>query len=151
MKQSSLLLLRRSVRSTHSRIVTCVILVCLFYLPTWLSTIVELIVHGSSETWLNFGFIYLGFRELWRKRRQLALCQPAEEDRLLGDLLILNGSAIFPLFLSSVSLQALLCLLILVGIVICTWGLTVFRLFSTLLLTCYSYGATALIHRLPSA
>ena len=72
MKQSSLLLLRYSVRSTHRRTVTCVILVCLFYLPTWLSTIVELIVHGSSETWLNFGFIYLGFRELWRKRQQLA-------------------------------------------------------------------------------
>ena len=55
-------------------------------------------------------WIYLGFRELWRKRRQLALCQPAEADRLLGNLLILSGSAIFLLFLSSVSLQALLCL-----------------------------------------
>ncbi len=127
MKHSSLLLLQRRVRSTHSRIVTCGILVCLCYLPTWLSTIVESIVQGSSATVLNFGFIYLGFHELWRKRRQLALYQSAEEDRLLGYLLILSGSAIFPLFLSSVSLQALLCLLILLGIVICTWGLTVFR------------------------
>jgi exosortase/archaeosortase family protein len=134
MKQSSLLLLRRSVRSNHNRIVTCGILVCLFYLPTWLSTVVDSIVQGSSETLLNFGFIYLGCRELWRKRRQLALYQPAEEDRLLGYLLILSGSAIFPLCLSSISLQALLCLLIWFGIVLCTWGLAVFRHYSVPLL-----------------
>lgn len=133
-KRYGLATLRLSLRSNHNRIVTCGILVCLFYLPTWVSIVADQTLKGSSETLLNFGFIYLGLRTLLENRRHLALSEPAEDDRLLGYLLILGGAAIFPFVLQSISLQALLCMLILVGMAVCTWGATVFRKYAVPLL-----------------
>ena len=126
-KRYGLATLRLSLRSNHNRIVTCGVLVCLFYFPLWLSIVGRETLNGSADTLLNFGFIYLGVQGLLESRQQLALYKPADDDRLLGYLLILSGAAIFPLFLSSTSLQALLCMLILVGIAVCTWGAAIFR------------------------
>lgn len=133
-KRDGLSLLKLSIRSNHNRIVTCGVLVCLFYLPAWVGLVGQLTLEGSSETLLNFGFIYLGVRALLASRQQLALSKPAEDDRLLGYLLILSGSAIFPVFPHSISLQALLCMLILVGIALSTWGAVVFRTYTVPLL-----------------
>ena len=131
-------LLHRSLKTTQSRIVTCGLLVIgLFYLPAWLSFSVQSLIKGSSSPILNFGFIYLGLQGIWQRRRKLTSLTASEEDRWLGYLLILGGSAIFPFVLTSLSLRAFLVVLILVGIVISTWGLQFFRVFplsATLLL-----------------
>lgn len=126
-KRYGLATLRLSIRSNHNRIVACGVLVCLIYSLTWLGLVGHLTLAGSSETLLNFGFIYLGVSALLRSRQQLAAYEPAEDDRLLGYLLILSGSAIFAGFPHSISLQAVLCMLILVGIGLSTWGGMVFK------------------------
>lgn len=126
-KQSGLATLRLSIRSNHNRIVACGVLVCLVYSLAWVAMVGHLTLSGSSETLLNFGFIYLGVSALFRSRQQLAASKPAEDDRLLGYLLILSGSAIFAFFPHSISLQAVLCMVILVGIGLSTWGTMVFR------------------------
>jgi len=126
-KQRSLLLLKQSVQTNHNRILTCGFVVLLIYWLTWLSLIWEAIAHGESAPLLNIGFIYLGLDALWRQRRQLARISASEEDRLVGYLLILGGAAFFPFCPSSVSLRSLICLLILVGVALCNWGIEFFK------------------------
>jgi len=126
-KQRSRALLKQSVQNNHNRIVTCGLVVVLVYWITWLGMIWEAIAHGESTPLLNIGFIYLGLDALWRQRLQLATLSASEEDRLVGYLLILGGAAFFPFCLSSVSLQSLLCMIILLGMALSTWGVEFFK------------------------
>lgn len=123
LRQRSRALLKQSVQSNHNRIVTCGCLALLFYLPTWFGVMWRDILDGSSIPLLNMGFVYLGLDALWRQRRQLAVRSASEEDRLVGYLLILGGAVFFPFCLASVSLQAFICMIILVGLALCNWGM----------------------------
>ncbi|XGV98179.1 MAG: cyanoexosortase C [Leptolyngbya sp. BL-A-14] len=122
-KQRSLRLFQQSLQTNHNRILTCGCLVLLVYLPTWCVFIGGEFAHGGSTPLLNLGFIYLGLDALWRKRRHLTVIADNDADRILGYLLILGCAALFPFCLTSVSLQALLCMVILTGIGLCCWGL----------------------------
>lgn len=126
-RRRSQALLKRSIQTNHNRILTCGLVVVLVYLFTWLSVIGTAIAHGKSAPLLNIGFIYLGLDALWRQRRQLADALTSEEDRLVGYLLILGGAMFFPFCLSSVSLQSLICMIILLGIALCLWGVDFFK------------------------
>ena len=126
-KPRSRLLLKKSVQTNHNRILTCGFVVVAIYLLTWLSLMWQAIAHGESSPLLNIGFIYLGLDALWRQRLQLADMSAAEEDRLVGYLLILGGAVFFPFCLSSVSLQALICGVVLGGMTLCHWGMEFFK------------------------
>jgi len=121
-------LLRRSLRTTHSRIITCGLLVIgLFYLPQWLSFLGHDLIKGSSSPLLNVGLLYLGLQDIWQRRRKFSHLTASEEDRWLGYLLILAGIAISPFVLSSLSLQWFLVVAIIVGIGFSAWGFGFFR------------------------
>lgn len=126
-KPRSQLLLKQSVQNNHNRVLTCGFVVLAIYLLTWLGFMWKAIAHGESTPLLNIGFIYLGLDALWRQRLQLATLSASEEDRLVGYLLILGGAAFFPFCLSSVSLQSLLCMIILLGMALSTWGVEFFK------------------------
>lgn len=123
--QRSRSLLKTACRTTHNRIVACGVLVLLLFLPGWFSVVWKSILNGESSFLLNAGFTYLGLDILWKNRQQL-MAEPApEEERVLGYILILGGAACFPLCLNSVSLQALICVVVLLGIAICNWGIAI--------------------------
>ncbi|MDX2240855.1 MAG: cyanoexosortase C [Leptolyngbyaceae cyanobacterium bins.302] len=123
--QRSRSLLKTACRTTHNRIVTCGVLVLLLFLPGWFSVVLESIFSADSSVLLNAGFTYLGLDILWKNRQQL-MAEPApEEERVLGYVLILGGAVCFPLCLASVSLQALVCVVVLLGIAICNWGIAI--------------------------
>lgn len=117
-----LTLLRQSVRTNHNRIISIGLLVILFYLPTTLGVQWKALLNGSSSPLLNLGFGYLGLDALWKHRSQSSKSDTTEEDRLIGYLLILGGSALFPLSLTSLSFQALICMIIVVGVIVSNWG-----------------------------
>ena len=121
-KQRSHWLLKQSIRTNHNRILTGGCLVLLVYLPTWCSDMGNEFVSGESTPLLNLGFIYLGLDSLWRQRHRLTVVSDNDADRALGYLLILDGAAIFPFCLASVSQQALVCMIILTGTALCCWG-----------------------------
>lgn len=126
LNQGMLHLLRYSLQTKHSRIVTCGLFVGLCYLPTWLSILWTRTLAGSSNVILNASFLYIGLELLWRQRHQLVTLSAPEEDRFIGHFLILGGIAAFPLSLSSASLQAFVWAIVLVGIALSSWGLPFF-------------------------
>lgn len=120
-------LFRLSVQTSHNRIVTCGLIIFALYLPAWLSSLIHGIAAGSTNLFLNGGFIALGIERLWKRRRQLVSLEAYEDERWLGYIFILGPAAIFPFCLSSVSLQALICMVIAIGIAFSSWGLRFFR------------------------
>lgn len=122
-----LTLLQQGVRTAHGWIVICGLAVGLCYLPTWLGILWERTLLGSSNVILNAGFIYLGLEALWKQRQSLLETAATADDRLTGHLFILGGAALFPFCLASSSLQALVVMVILAGMVLSTWGLDCFR------------------------
>jgi exosortase/archaeosortase family protein len=122
--QRSRQLLRTSVKTNHNRIVTCGCIALLFFVLTWLGLLWRETLNGSSATLLNLGFLYLGLDRFWQHRHQLTAEAPPDEERITGYLLIFGSAACFPFFLTSSSLQAALCMLILLGIAVCNWGIT---------------------------
>jgi len=122
--QRSRMLIKIALRTNHNRIMAGGIIVLLFFLPTWLGLIWQETLKGSSTTLLNFGFLYLGLDRFWKQRQTLAATPPPDEERILGYFLIVASAACFPFLLASSSLQALLCMIILLGIVVSNWGIT---------------------------
>jgi exosortase len=120
-------LLRQSVRTNHNRLITFgLVVIVLFYVPLWLSVMWESTAKGSSVL-LNLGFTYLGLQGLWKNRRQLAQLHANEEEQVLGYLLILGGALLVAFCQSSISLQALLAMVMVVGIVWSSWGARFFQ------------------------
>jgi exosortase len=120
-------ILQQSIRTNHNRILTAGILVLFIYLVLWVGILCDLTLKGSSTTLLNIGFVYLGLDMLWRKRSQFLGMQSPDEDRMIGYLLILGSVFLYILFFSKVSIQALLCIMILAGIALSHWGIPFFR------------------------
>jgi exosortase/archaeosortase family protein len=127
LRQAADSLLRQSMRTTHSRIVTCgLLLVGLGYLPFRLGDMVLRSLKGNA-TILMLAVFCLGLHQLWMRRHQLAKLEASDEDRFIGHAIILSGVALFPLCLSSIWSQTLLCLLILAAVACSIWGAVFFR------------------------
>lgn len=120
-------LLKLSVKNTHTRILTCGILIGLWFLPTWSHVMWQATLSGAATPFLNLAFAGLGLHSLWQDRQHLAKLTATDEERLVGYLLILGSVAAFPFCLNSVSLQSFICISIVLGIVYSTWGLPVLR------------------------
>ncbi len=125
LSQRSRSLCQTANRNNHNRIVAFGCLVLLCFLPTWLSVVWRSILDGSSGFLLNLGFAYIGGDILWKHRHQLASESVTTEEKFLGYFLILGSAVFFPLCLASISLKALICMVILVGIAISHWGISV--------------------------
>ena len=71
--------------------------------------------------------LYLGLRELWVQRYQLAALHASDEDRLLGYIFILSGVILFPFCRFALWPQALIWGLVLVGLACSSYGVGFFR------------------------
>jgi exosortase/archaeosortase family protein len=112
----------------HNRIVVCGLFVGLYYyLFSWLKTLTLFLISGMTFPLLTVTAAYLALQELWQQQNQLAKLNPATTQQRLGHSLILFGVALFPFSLQKGWSQALVWLVILVGIVLSTWGLNFFK------------------------
>ncbi|MFN6565759.1 cyanoexosortase C [Dendronalium sp. ChiSLP03b] len=112
----------------HNRIVLCGLAIGLYYyLSFWLKTLTQFLIGGSTFPLLTVTTAYLALQELWQQKNQLAKLNPAIIQRRLGHSLILFGVGLFPYSLNKGWSQALVWLVILVGIVLSTWGLKFFK------------------------
>lgn len=114
------------LQTTHGRIVLCGLFVGLCYLPVWCSGLLVSASQGSAGLPLISATVYLGLQQLWKQRRNLATIQASEEDELLGHALILSSVALFPFCRSEIWSQAVIWLLILIGIACSSWGVRFF-------------------------
>ncbi|WP_035992834.1 cyanoexosortase C [Leptolyngbya sp. KIOST-1] len=108
--------LRWCVTTHHGRVVTVGLMVGLFYWHTYISFFVEDLWKGKSQVVLNVGFLYLGLRPFWAHRHDLAKVTVLADDRIIGHVIILAAALWLPFSGSSISLQAFLWMLILIGI-----------------------------------
>ncbi|MBD2101113.1 cyanoexosortase C [Leptolyngbya sp. FACHB-261] len=120
-------LLRESLRTAHSKIVLGGLLIGLCYLPVWLVESFHRTEKGIATPLILVAAMFLALQELWQQRQRLSSLQAPCEDRQLGYILILASSALFPFCRFAFWPQSLLCLLVLVGIALSSWGLAFFQ------------------------
>lgn len=114
-------------RSQHNRIVSAgLLVVALCYLPIWLKVTIRLILDGSLGLLLNSALIFLGVRQLWQCRTDLARSSASLEDRIVGYLLMGVGVAAFFGYNAQIFAQVLSVAMILVGAAYSCWGLRFF-------------------------
>lgn len=119
--------IRQAVKTNHGRIVLAGLFVGLCYFPIWLIDLTVRSVSGSTGLVLIAGVLGLAFSDLWRRRQQLFHLRASEEDRFLGHILILSGIVIFPFCRFALWSQAIVWLLVLVGIAFSSWGVDFFN------------------------
>lgn len=111
----------------HGRVVTLGLIGGLIYLPTYASVLWDKTASGGSAIVLNFGFLYLGLATLWANRQELQATKVLMDDRLIGHVLIVAGTLWIPFTVHSISLQAFLWMMVLIGI---AWSSFTPRIFS---------------------
>jgi exosortase/archaeosortase family protein len=109
----------------NGRIVAIGLIAGVVYLPTYVISLIRIFLGGNSTPILNLGFLYLGLERLWKHRQEILNIQVLRDDRFIGHLIIL-GSALWmpfllisspqPFFKNSIAPQAILWMLILIGI-----------------------------------
>lgn len=115
------------LRSRHGRFLLCGLFIGLCYFPVWLSSLTVGAAQGSAGLPLITAAVGLGLYELWKRRQELSQLTASSEDQLLGHTLIVSGALLFPFCRFAVWPQALIWLLVLIGIVCSTWGISFFR------------------------
>ncbi len=118
--------LQRSLSTSHGRVLACAALFGFIYLPTWSGIIWSEILHGSSSPFLNLAFMGYGINEFWQKRDQLSRCTAETDDRILGYCCLFFSIGLFVVAGSSASAKAVLAMAALIGVIISTYGLSVF-------------------------
>ncbi|PSN14655.1 hypothetical protein C7293_10625 [filamentous cyanobacterium CCT1] len=108
--------LQWSLTTHHGCIVSLGLVAGLFYWHTYISFFIGDIWKGQSQVVLNLGFLYLGFHQFWTHRKELTSIAVLGDDRIIGHTLILAASLWLPFNGGSISLQAFLWMLILIGI-----------------------------------
>lgn len=126
-RRNILHLLRQAIKTNHGRIVLAGLCVGLCYLPFWLMDLTVRAVSGSTGLILISGALGIAFSELWKRRHQISHLSACSEDRFLGHILILSGVIIFPICRFALWSQALVWLLVLIGIGCSSWGLGFFK------------------------
>ncbi|MBD1872373.1 cyanoexosortase C [Nodosilinea sp. FACHB-131] len=113
----------------HGRIVLLGLTVGLIYLPVWLGYLVPRALKGKVGWLLVLCMLGLAAAELWNRRSVLKALRASEEDRLLGQLLIVSAAVLFPFCRFAIWPQAFLWLVILAGIACSAWGVSFFSRF----------------------
>jgi exosortase/archaeosortase family protein len=120
-------LLKLSFSTNHNRIITCGLAVGLIYLVHWASALLKTFLEGSSTPAFNIGFLAVGIILFWRDRHRLNSLKSYEEEKFTGELLILGGAGAFAVCQSSIEMQSLIWVLILLSIAWSIWGAIVFQ------------------------
>lgn len=120
-------LLHLSLKTPHSRIVTCGLLVGLVYFPSWLQDTLQGISSGGLRL-LLLTTAGVGVFMVWQQRQQLSNLTVSPEDRWLGHLIVIIGVALSPFCLATDWSQRLVWMLTLAGIAISSWGIQFFKL-----------------------
>jgi exosortase len=95
----------------------------------WSEYLIQRAFEGASSWFLILGMLYLASTKLFEKRQKLTQLSPLDVDRLLGHLLIVSGILLFPFCRFSIWSQALIWLLILIGVALSSWGVSFFQQF----------------------
>jgi exosortase len=119
-----LLPLVQTARTTHGFIVLSGLLIGLCYFPAWFGYLFKRGLQGAVSWFIIVAMLSFIGIELWQKRQYLKRYVPATEDRTLGHSLIIAGIFAYPFCRFALWPQALVWLMILLGIVISTWGST---------------------------
>lgn len=125
--QQVLVSLRDRLKTTHGWVLGLGAIVTLFYLPVWVGSLLGITLAGSANLIINLAFLYFGLSVFWQQRGQLAQVQVQEDDRWIGYALVTGAGVMFPLVRSSVSMQALVVMVIWLGGMMSSWGLPVLR------------------------
>ena len=115
-----------SIKTQHSRLVACGLLVGVLYFPIWFKDLVVKTLSGSASI-LMVLMIALGVFRLWQQRSQIVNLEATDDDQLLGHSLIGCGMVLSPLGFFSDWGQRLIFLLILIGVALSSWGVAFFR------------------------
>jgi exosortase len=118
--------IRACLKSFHGSLILVGLFVGLCYLPSWLTGLLDRGPQDSDGLTLATCFVGLSLYLLWKQRQQLALLEASEEDRFLGQLLIIAGIVLFPFCRFAIWPQAILWALILTGIAFSIWGIRFF-------------------------
>jgi exosortase len=117
---------QKSIKTSHTRLVACGLLMTAAYVPIWLINLAVRSVHGSASVLMAIMLALGGYR-LWQKRQQISCIQASSDDQLLGHILIACGIVLSPLGFFSEWAQRLIIILILIGVALSSWGLSFFR------------------------
>ncbi|TVP66408.1 MAG: cyanoexosortase C [Nodularia sp. (in: Bacteria)] len=117
---------QQSLKTHHGRMLTLAGVAGLFYFPVWAGTLLSTILFGSAALLFNGGFLYLGLRKLWTQRETLRQMPVSGDERLIGHMLIVGSAFWLPFCRDSVSLQALIWLLVVVGVACSSFGFRIF-------------------------
>ena len=120
---------QQALKTTHGRFMLMGLVVGLAYLPVWLGYLVPRALRGKVGWFLVLSILFMAGLELWQRRHVFNTLKASEEDRALGYLLIVAGTVLFPFCRFAIWPQALLWLIIIVGMACSTWGLKVFTKF----------------------
>lgn len=122
----------------------------MLYLPVWLGHLIQRAFSGAVSWFLILGMLYLASLELLKKRHRLEKLAASEADRLLGHTLIFSGIVLFPFFRFAIWSQAIIWLIVLVGIAVSSWGVAFFKQFkiATLFMTLTVYPRLGIISRI---
>jgi exosortase/archaeosortase family protein len=116
-------LAKAAIKTWHGRFVLAGLSIGLIYFPTWLSQFFHRsLMQGSTAFTLVLVTASLGLWQIWTKRSQLADLPVLEADQTIGHLLILCSLLLFPFCRFAVWPQAILWLIVLVGLAFSTWG-----------------------------
>ena len=121
--------LQQALRTNRGRFVLIGLSTGLLYLPVWLGYLIPQALRGKIGWFLVLSMLSLAGLELWSKKQTLEKLDASEEDRLIGYLLIGAGVTLFPFCRFAIWPQALLWLIILIGIACATWGISFFYRF----------------------
>jgi exosortase len=119
--------LQRGLSTSHGRVLACAAMLGLIYLPTWGAIIWTEILHGSSSPFLNLAFMGYGITQFWQQRDQLSRCTAETDDRILGYACLFFSIGLYLVTGSSASAKAILAMAALIGVLVSTYGLSVFR------------------------
>jgi exosortase/archaeosortase family protein len=98
-----------------------------YYLFFWVKTLTQFLINGITFPLLTVTAAYLALHDLWQQKNQIAKLNPTTMQRRLGHSVILFGISIFPFSVNKGWKQALVWLVIVVGIVLSNWGLKFFK------------------------
>ena len=121
--------LQQAIKTNRGRFALIGLSTGLLYLPVWLGYLIPQALKGKVGWFLILSMLFLAGLELWNKKQTLNQLEASEEDRLLGYLLIGSGVILFPFCRFAIWPQALLWLMILIGIACAIWGISFFYRF----------------------
>ncbi len=140
---------QNSIKTFHGVLTLVGLTTGLFYLPVWLGYLVPRAIEGKVGGVLIACMLALAGFKLWQKRLVLKRIKATEDDRFLGHLLILVGTIAFPWLRFAMWPQAVAWIIILLGIAISTWGVSMpFRFpLATFFIALTAYPRMGLISR----